>query len=63
MRHTFYGGPMDGAEVPKNMTRQDFLLIEKTDSNNNSVVYYYEKCEQHPYFEFAGEVVNEDDDE
>lgn len=52
---------MDGAQVPYFMTRQDYLLIDKCDSNNNRVTYYYVKCEEHPYFEYTGEVEQEKD--
>ena len=63
MKYYFYGGPMDGAEVASYMTRQDYVLIEQGKSNNNSVTYYYTKCDEHPYFEYAGEVEEEEQSE
>jgi hypothetical protein len=57
--YTFYGGPIDGSEVPRNLTRQDYILIETGNDNDNVVTYYYVKCDQHPWFEYAGEVEEE----
>lgn len=61
MKYEYYGGPMDGAEVPAYLTKQDYLLIEKGFENNNVVTYYYVKCEEHPQFEYCGEVEDEDE--
>lgn len=61
-RWQYYGGPVDGAPIPTYLTRQDYILLETGKSNDNSVVYYYVKCEDHKWFEFAGEV-EEDMDE
>jgi hypothetical protein len=62
MKYYYFGGPLDGGEVEAYMTPQDYLLIQHGKTNNNSVTYYYTKCDEHPYFEFAGEVQEEEDE-
>lgn len=61
MKYEYYGGPMDGAEVPEYLVKQDYLLIEKGFENHNIVTYYYVKCLEHPRFEYSGEVEDEDE--
>ena len=55
MKYYFYGGPADGSEVPKYLYKEDYVLLTRQ-TNNNDVVYYYVKCEDHPWFEYSGEV-------
>jgi hypothetical protein len=62
LRYFFLGGPLDGGEVEQHMKQQDYLLMQHG-SYNSSVTYYYVKCEEHPYFEFAGEVEEEEQSE
>ena len=61
MKYTYYGGPADGAEIPPFLAKQDYLIVDRPIANNKVVSYYYVKCDDHPRFEFAGEI--EDDDE
>jgi hypothetical protein len=59
MKWQYYGGPADGGEIPAFLTRQDFILLEGSKSNNNGVVYYYVKVKEDRIFEYAGEVEEE----
>jgi hypothetical protein len=62
MRYTYYGGPMDGADVPASVMRQDYVLIETGFENDSVVTYYYVKCDDHPWFEYQGEVEDDEDE-
>lgn len=55
-RMTYYGGPMDGGEVPVKMHSQDYVLITIGEHTNNPVTYYYVKCDECAYYEYSGEV-------
>lgn len=56
---TFYGGPRDGEELSRTLWRNDYVIIEIDHAGGNVLSYYYERCDEHRVFEFAGEV--EDD--
>ena len=57
MTWTYYGGPMDGAEVPSIGHTKDYLILEMEEK-----AYYYVRCtDGHKYFEYSGEL--EEDDE
>jgi hypothetical protein len=56
MGYTFWGGPLDGAQVPTVVETQPFLIV-----GQNNTMHYYVKCEEeHTVFEYVGE---EEDDE
>ena len=57
--YQFYGGPADGSEVPRYLWKQDYVLLTRK-MDNIDVTYYYVKCEDHPWFEYAGEVEEND---
>jgi hypothetical protein len=61
MIYKYYGGPADGAEIPEFLAKQDYLIIERPIAKDKVVMYYYEKCDDHPWFEFRGEVEEEDE--
>ena len=52
----YYGGPADGGEIPPDMTRNDYILLETGNPNDNGVVYYYVCVPEEHIFEYAGEV-------
>ena len=58
VRYVFYGGPADGSEVPRYLWKQDFVLLTRQ-TNDIDVTYYYVRCEDRPWFEYAGEVEEE----
>lgn len=52
---------MDGSPVERKLWQQDYVLLTIAHGNNNSVTYYYVKCyDMHNWFEYAGEVEEED---
>ena len=57
---TFYGGPMDGREVPKAMTVIDWIAFTIAHSNTNQVTYNYMYEVDTDRFEFVGEDSEED---
>lgn len=57
---TFYGGPMDGREVPKAMTVIDWIAFTIAHSNDNQVTYNYMYEVDTDRFEFVGEDSEED---
>ena len=57
---TFYGGPMDGREVPKAMTVIDWIAFTIAHSNENQVTYNYMYEVDTDRFEFVGEDSEED---
>jgi hypothetical protein len=61
MIYTYYGGPADGAEIPGFLTEQDYLIVERPIAKGKFVSYYYEKCDDHPWFEYCGEIEEEDE--
>jgi hypothetical protein len=61
MIYTYYGGPADGAEIPKFLAKQDYLIVDRPIAKGKVVSYYYEKCEDHPWFEYHGEIEEEDE--
>ena len=61
MKYEYYGGPMDGAEIPDYLVEQDYLLLDKVLGKHTVVTYYYVKCLEHPRFEYCGEVEDEDE--
>lgn len=61
MKWQYFGGPADGADIPTFLTRQDYILLERAVDSYNSVVYYYVKCADHNWFEYAGEVEEENE--
>ena len=61
MTYEYYGGPMDGAIVPDYLAKQDYLLIDKGIAGGHVMTYYYVKCNEHPRFEYCGEVEDEDE--
>lgn len=52
---------MDGAIVPDYLAKQDYLLIDKGIAGGHVMTYYYVKCNEHPRFEYCGEVEDEDE--
>lgn len=61
MTWTYYGGPADGGPVEKQYWKQDFITLELANTNNITVVYVYMKCPgEHKWFEFAGELKEDD---
>jgi len=57
---TFYGGPMDGRDVPKAMTVIDWIAFTIAHSNTNKVTYNYMYEADTDRFEFVGEDSEED---
>ena len=57
---TFFGGPMDGREVPKAMTVIDWIAFTIAHSNTNQVTYNYMYEVDTDRFEFVGEDSEED---
>lgn len=57
---TFFGGPMDGREVPKAMTVIDWIAFTIAHSNDNHVTYNYMYEVDTDRFEFVGEDSEED---
>jgi hypothetical protein len=60
---TFYGGPMDGRQVPTAMTVIDWIAFNIAHGNNNQITYNYEYNETTNRFEFVGEDSEEEDSE
>lgn len=60
---TFYGGPMDGRNVPTAMTVIDWIAFTIAHSNTNQVTYNYMFDELSNRFEFVGEDCEEEDSE
>jgi hypothetical protein len=61
MIYTYYGGPADGAEIPEWLSSQDYLIVDRPIAKGKVVSYYYEKCDDHPWFEYCGEIEEEDE--
>lgn len=59
----YYGGPLDGAEVPKSVVKEGFSLVSRQRVDGSYIVYTYMKCETHPWFEYTGEFSEEEDSE
>ena len=59
--HTYYGGPVDGAEIPDYLAEQDYLIVERPIAKNKSVSYYYVKSLDGPWFDYCGEIEEEDE--
>jgi hypothetical protein len=57
---TFYGGPMDGRDVPKAMTVIDWIAFTIAHGNTNKVTYNYMYEADTDRFEFVGEDSEED---
>jgi hypothetical protein len=55
MTYTFWGGPQDGATVPKQLLKQELVVLSSGKANNNSVIYYYVRCEEHLAYEYHGD--------
>lgn len=66
-KYTFFGGPADGGQVPHYAVDMDYVLLTSEDvtgqKSSNTILYYYEKCENHPRFEYAGEVEEQEDED
>lgn len=55
MIYTFWGGPQDGATVPKQLLEQEVIVLSNGKPNNNSVIYYYLRCDEHHSYEYQGD--------
>lgn len=66
-KYRFYGGPADGGEVPHYAVDMDYVLLTSDDitgqKTGSTILYYYEKCDDHPWFEYAGEVEEQEDED
>jgi hypothetical protein len=61
MIYTYYGGPADGAEIPSFLAKQDYLIVERPVAKGKFVSYYYVKHDDLPWFEYCGEIEEEDE--
>lgn len=60
MEGQFFGGPMDGKRIPKNIKGLDWVSYD-IDHGGHVVTYVYLYVEEYHMFEYAGEQLQEEE--